>query len=44
MYSRYWRDQSGVAEQSDANDRLRNALGDGFQISFTENKENSVTN
>ena len=45
MYSGYWREQSGVAEQSDADDRLRSAMEDGFQSgSITENMENTITN
>ena len=31
MYTRDWREQSGVAEQSEADDRLRSAMEDGFQ-------------
>ncbi len=31
-----WREQSGVAERSDADDRLRSAMDIGSQIIFTE--------
>ena len=38
-----WREQPGVAEQSDADDRLRSALENQFQSCFTENIENTIT-
>jgi hypothetical protein len=44
MHSRYWREQPGVAEQSDADDRLRSALENQFHSSFTEHMENTITN
>ena len=43
MHIRYRYEQSGVAEQSDANDRLRRALENQFHSGFTENIENTVT-
>ena len=43
MYIRRWREQPGVAEQSDADDRLRSALENQFQSVFTHNIENTIT-
>ena len=43
MYNRYWREQSGVAEQSNADDRLRHALENQFQGCFMKNIENAIT-
>ena len=43
MCSRYWCEQPGVAEQSDADDRLRSALENQFQSGFTHNIENTIT-
>ena len=43
MYSRYWREQSGVVEQNDADDRLRSALENQFESGFTKNIENTIT-
>ena len=37
MYTRCWREQPGVAERSDADDRLRRALNDSLQSMFIEN-------
>ena len=42
MYTRYWRKQPRVTEQSDADDRLRRALENQFQSSFTKNIENAI--
>ena len=36
MCSRYWCEQPGVAEQSDADDRLQSALENQFQSGFTD--------
>ena len=43
MCRRYWCKQPGVAQQSDADDRLRSALENQFQSGFTENIENTST-
>ena len=40
MYTRYWRGQPGVMEQSDADDRLRSDLENQSQSLFTENRKN----
>ena len=37
MYIRCWREQPGVAEPSDADDRLRHALNAKLQNMFIEN-------
>ena len=37
MYIRRWREQPGVAERSDTDDRLRRALNDSLQSMFIEN-------
>ena len=37
MYTRCWRVHPGVAERSDADDRLRRALNDSLQSMFIEN-------
>ena len=43
MYIRCWRVQPGVAEQSDADDRLQSALENQFQSGFMQNVENTIT-
>ena len=40
LYTRCWHEQSGVAERSDADDRLRRALNARLYSSFLENRYN----